>query len=58
MTAQVLVDMLNHGFFSLQRANVIVFDECHHIVSKRGMAGSGGHSYAKIMQIYKDMPKG
>lgn len=55
LTAQVLVDMLNHGYFSLQRANVLVFDECHHILSKRG---GGGHAYAKIMDVYNNMPKG
>jgi ERCC4-related helicase len=46
--------MLNHGYFALQRANVLVFDECHHILSKRG---GGGHAYEKIMDVYKNMPK-
>ena len=29
MTAQIFVDILNHGFQSVNKINLIIFDECH-----------------------------
>jgi len=43
LTAQVLVDMLNHGFLALRQTNLLVFDECHHVMGAQ-------HPYAAIMR--------
>lgn len=29
MTAQIFVDILNHGYQSVSRINLLIFDECH-----------------------------
>lgn len=46
MTAQILLNMLRHGFISLDRINLLVFDECHHARRK--------HSYNCIMREFYD----
>ena len=53
LTAQVLLDMLNHGFICLSRANVLVFDECHHVLSKKT---GGQHPFAQLMKKYRELP--
>ena len=53
LTAMVLVDMLNHGFIGLERASLLVFDECHHILAG---ANTGRHPYAQIMEVYNAQP--
>ncbi|KAG2230114.1 hypothetical protein INT48_006271, partial [Thamnidium elegans] len=48
MTAQILRDVLQRGFLSLDRVNLLIFDECHHATK--------GHPYNLIMyQFYHRM---
>lgn len=49
MTAQIFVDILNHGIMSLDRVNLIIFDECHRAVND--------HPMRQIMQRFKEYPK-
>lgn len=50
MTAQIFYDLLNHGFFTLEQSNVIIFDECHHATKN--------HPYRQIMKHYIETPAG
>lgn len=50
LTAQVLVNLMLHGFLSMSRINVLIFDECHHC--------SDNHPYAHIMNAYRQCDKG
>ncbi len=43
MTAQILYNMLQHGFIMLSNINLLLLDECHH--------ASKNHPYAKIMEM-------
>ncbi|XP_046388881.1 endoribonuclease Dicer-like isoform X2 [Ischnura elegans] len=45
LTCQILLDMLNHGFISLENINLIIFDECHHAVSD--------HCMRRVMQKFE-----
>ena len=49
MTAQIFLDMLSHGVMSLDRVNLIVFDECHRAVND--------HPMRQIMQRFEDCPE-
>ena len=55
MTAQVFLDVLRHAFFSIDRCNLMIFDECHHATSN--------HPYNCIMKEFyfsartQDRPK-
>ena len=44
MTRQIFLDMLSHGFISISRVNLIIFDECHHAVKN--------DPYVQIMKFY------
>ncbi len=44
---QVFLDALRQGFLSLDRVNLLVFDECHHAMQK--------HPYKQIMDKYHDI---
>ena len=46
MTRQIFLDMLSHGFISMSRVNLIIFDECHHAVKN--------DPYVQIMKHYND----
>lgn len=46
MTRQIFLDMLSHGFISISRINLIIFDECHHAVKN--------DPYVQIMKHYND----
>ncbi|XP_051160014.1 endoribonuclease Dicer-like [Leptopilina boulardi] len=46
MIAQIFVDIVNHGIMSLDRVNLIVFDECHRAVSD--------HPMRQIMQRFEE----
>eukprot|EP00794_Sanderia_malayensis_P019899 gene19899-21843_t len=46
MTAQILYNMLLHGFLKLSNINLLLLDECHHT--------AGNHPYAKIMEIMQE----
>ncbi|KAI4478811.1 hypothetical protein M0804_011557 [Polistes exclamans] len=37
MTSQILVDIITHGYLSLNRINLIIFDECHRAVNDHPM---------------------
>uniref|UniRef100_A0A915PW20 Uncharacterized protein n=1 Tax=Setaria digitata TaxID=48799 RepID=A0A915PW20_9BILA len=45
LTAQIFLDLLDHGFFNMSRAAVIIFDECHHVLGSK-------HPYRLIMHRY------
>ncbi|KRZ27865.1 Endoribonuclease Dicer, partial [Trichinella pseudospiralis] len=45
MTAEILRNILSHGFIKFDILNLIVFDECHHAAKQ--------HPYRKIMELYK-----
>ncbi|XP_011632113.1 endoribonuclease Dicer isoform X1 [Pogonomyrmex barbatus] len=49
MTSQIFVDMLSHGYITLDRINLIIFDECHRAVAN--------HPMRQIMQRFEDCPK-
>ncbi|CAG8433757.1 11080_t:CDS:2 [Ambispora gerdemannii] len=55
MTAQIFLNILRHGFISMNRVNLLVFDECHHAAKR--------HPYNLIMREFfdrcpeKDRPK-
>ncbi|XP_078671533.1 endoribonuclease Dicer-like [Branchiostoma floridae x Branchiostoma belcheri] len=44
MTAQIFLDVLQHGILPLSRVNLLVIDECHHAV--------GHHPYREIMKAF------
>ncbi|VDM95207.1 unnamed protein product [Thelazia callipaeda] len=46
LTAQIFLDLLNHGFLTLSRAALIIFDECHHALGSR-------HPFRLIMRFYE-----
>ncbi|RUS20581.1 putative dicer-like protein [Endogone sp. FLAS-F59071] len=46
MTAQIFLNMLRHGLVSLNRVNLLIFDECHHAKLK--------HPYNLIMREFYD----
>lgn len=46
MTAQILVNMLQSGFMSLNKVNLLIFDECH--------IATGNHPYCVVMSRYRD----
>uniref|UniRef100_A0A0M3J7B6 Helicase ATP-binding domain-containing protein n=1 Tax=Anisakis simplex TaxID=6269 RepID=A0A0M3J7B6_ANISI len=50
MTAQVFLDLLDHAFFKMEKAALLIFDECHHALGSK-------HSYRVIMQRYSQLPK-
>ena len=37
MTAQILLDVLQHHFFELISSNLLIFDECHSVVKDHPM---------------------
>lgn len=43
-TAQIILDVIQHGYISIRQLNVIVFDECHH--------ARGNHVMHRLMQAY------
>ncbi|XP_020280276.1 endoribonuclease Dicer [Pseudomyrmex gracilis] len=49
MTSQIFVDLLLHGFMTLDKVNLIIFDECHRAVCN--------HPMRQIMQRFEDCPK-
>lgn len=54
MTAQIFLDVLNHGILGLSKTNLIVFDECHHAKKE--------HPFKRIMTFFdvcssEDYPK-
>ncbi|CAO3669359.1 unnamed protein product [Rhizopus stolonifer] len=46
MTAQIFLDALYHGFISIDKAHLIIFDECHHATKK--------HPFNLIMREFYD----
>ncbi|CAO3607529.1 unnamed protein product [Mucor fragilis] len=46
MTAQIFLDTLHHGFISLEKVNLLIFDECHHATKK--------HPFNLIMREFYD----
>lgn len=44
MTAQILLNILNHGFISLENINLLILDECHNATKK--------HPYVRIMELF------
>ncbi|KAK7865819.1 hypothetical protein R5R35_001277 [Gryllus longicercus] len=49
MTAQILLDILNHNYLQLSSINLLVFDECHHAVNQ--------HCMSKIMKHFDHYPE-
>ncbi|CAO4371830.1 unnamed protein product [Caenorhabditis nigoni] len=50
ITAQCLLDLINHAYVRLQDTCVLIFDECHHALGSK-------HPYRLIMSKYKDLKK-
>lgn len=51
MTAQIFLDTIHHGYFHMNRAAVLILDECHHAMGEK-------HPYRLIMENYiHDTPK-
>lgn len=48
MVAQIFLDVITHGVMSLDRVNLIVFDECHR--------GVNDHPMRQIMQRFEECP--
>lgn len=51
MTAQILLDLVNHALFDLRKAALLIFDECHHALGHN-------HPYRAIMRNYIKLPQG
>lgn len=49
MTAQIFIDILTKRFITLERINLIIFDECHRAVNN--------HPMRQIMQQFENCPK-
>ena len=43
MTAQILVNILTHGFFAPKNINLLIMDECHNATKK--------HPYVRVMEF-------
>ena len=43
---QVFQDVLDYGFFTMARVNLLILDECHHAI--------GNHAYKQIMKRYAE----
>ncbi|VDK54896.1 unnamed protein product [Gongylonema pulchrum] len=50
MTAQIFLDLVDHAFFDMNRAAVIIVDECHHSLGIR-------HPFRLIMNRYGQLAK-
>ncbi|VDD85879.1 unnamed protein product [Enterobius vermicularis] len=46
-TAQIFLNVLDHGFIHLEDIALLVLDECHHVLGKN-------HPYRRIMHRYKN----
>ncbi|CAO0799484.1 unnamed protein product [Mucor circinelloides] len=46
MTAQIFLDTLHHGFITLEKVHLLIFDECHHATKK--------HPFNLIMREFYD----
>ena len=46
MTAQIFLDLLNHGYIKLSQVNLLIFDECHH--------AKKNDPYKQIMRAFDD----
>uniref|UniRef100_A0A915BN58 Dicer-1 n=3 Tax=Parascaris univalens TaxID=6257 RepID=A0A915BN58_PARUN len=49
-TAQVFLDVLDHAFFNMNNAALLIFDECHHVLGSK-------HAYRVIMHRYSQLSK-
>ena len=43
MTPQILLNILQHGFFTMDKIELLIFDECHH--------AQKNHPYSQIMKV-------
>ncbi|XP_054159214.1 endoribonuclease Dicer-like [Oppia nitens] len=55
MTAQILLNMLNHQFITFDNINLMIMDEIHWAAKKKGKKESG-HPYKQIMKLYNECP--
>nr|CAD7201419.1 unnamed protein product [Timema douglasi] len=49
MTAQIFLNNLSHGYITLDKVNLMIFDECHHAVTD--------HPMRQIMRHFADCPR-
>lgn len=47
-TCQIVLDVIRHGYISLDQFNVLVFDECHNATKK--------HPMSQMMSLYQRIP--
>lgn len=49
-TCQIVLDIIRHGYITLDQLNLIVFDECHNATKK--------HPMSQLMSLYQRVPSG
>lgn len=46
VTAQIMMDLLNHALVKLEEVALLIMDECHHVIGEN-------HVYRQLMNEYR-----